>query len=84
MTKAVILCGGYGTRISEETHAIPKPMIRLDKSPILLHILSIYSKHKIKDFIICAGYKGDEIIKYFKKYHIKNNSYKINLFKLNL
>ena len=84
MTKAVILCGGYGTRISEETHKIPKPMIKLDKAPILLHILSNYSKYKIKDFIICAGYKGDEIIKYFKKYQIKNNLYKINLSKLNL
>ena len=84
MTKAVILCGGYGTRISEETHKIPKPMIKLDKSPILLHILSIYSKHNIKEFIICAGYKGEEIIKFFKKYHIKKNLYKINLFKLNL
>tara|TARA_B100000575_G_C23074326_1_gene618795 strand:- start:129 stop:890 length:762 start_codon:yes stop_codon:yes gene_type:complete len=84
MTKAIILCGGYGTRISEETHKIPKPMIKLDKSPILLHILSIYSKYNIKDFIICVGYKGEEIINFFKKHEIKRNLVKFNLSKLNL
>ena len=70
MTKAVLLCGGYGTRISEETNKIPKPMIKLNNSPILLHILAIYSKHNIKDFIICAGYKSDVIINFFKKYSL--------------
>ena len=84
MTKAVLLCGGYGTRISEETHKIPKPMIKLNKSPILLHILAIYSKNNIKDFIICAGYKSNIIINFFKKFEIKKNVIKINLTKMNL
>lgn len=84
MTKAIILCGGYGTRITEETNKIPKPMIRLGKAPILIHILAIYSNHGIKDFIICAGYKGSIISDFFKKLEVKKNVIKINLSKLYL
>ena len=84
MTKAVILCGGFGTRITEKTSQIPKPMIKIDKAPILLHILAIYSKSEIKDFIICAGYKGKVISDFFKKLEIKKNIIKVNLSKLNL
>jgi NDP-sugar pyrophosphorylase family protein len=61
--KAVILAGGLGTRISEETHLKPKPMIEIGGKPILWHIMKIYSSHGVNEFIICCGYKG-YIIKY--------------------
>ena len=63
--KAVILCGGFGTRFSEKTKTIPKPMIRIGKFPILFHILKIYEKNGINDFIFALGYKGKIIEKYF-------------------
>ncbi len=66
--KAVILAGGLGTRISEETHLKPKPMIEIGGRPILWHILKIYSTFGINDFIICAGYKGYVIKEYFSNY----------------
>ncbi len=66
--KAIILAGGLGTRISEETHAQPKPMIKIGGMPVLLHIMKIYSYYKINDFIICLGYKGDIIKKFFSNY----------------
>jgi glucose-1-phosphate cytidylyltransferase len=65
--KCVILAGGYGTRISEESNLKPKPMIEIGKKPILWHIMKIYSYHKINDFIICGGYKGEMIKDYFGK-----------------
>ncbi len=64
--KAVILAGGFGTRISEESHLKPKPMIEIGGDPILVHIMKIYSHYGINDFIICCGYKGDMIKKYFE------------------
>ena len=70
MTKAVILAGGLGTRISEETHSKPKPMIEVGGKPILWHILKIYSKYDINDFIICCGYKGYVIKEYFANYFL--------------
>jgi len=60
--KAVILAGGYGTRISEETRHVPKPMIKIGHKPILWHIMKIYSAHGINDFIVCCGYKGLAIL----------------------
>ncbi len=66
--KVVILAGGLGTRISEESHAQPKPMIKIGGLPILLHIMKIYSYYKINEFIICLGYKGDVIKKFFSNY----------------
>ena len=66
--KAVILAGGYGTRISEESHLRPKPMIEIGGKPILWHIMKIYSKYKINDFIICCGYMGDIIKEYFSNF----------------
>ena len=66
--KCVILAGGYGTRISEDSHIKPKPMIEIGGKPILWHIMKIYSAHRINDFIICCGYKGDQIKEYFSKY----------------
>jgi len=68
--KAVILAGGLGTRISEETDNIPKPMIQIGSKPILWHIMKIYSDHGINDFIICCGYKGYVIKEYFSNYFL--------------
>ncbi len=66
--KAVILAGGLGTRISEETHLKPKPMIEIGGRPLLWHIMKIYSAHGINDFLICCGYKGYIIKEYFMNY----------------
>ena len=66
--KVVILAGGLGTRISEESHTQPKPMIKIGGMPVLLHIMKIYSYYKINEFIICLGYKGDVIKKFFSNY----------------
>ena len=66
--KVVILAGGLGTRISEESHAQPKPMIKIGGMPVLLHIMKIYSYYKINEFIICLGYKGDVIKNFFSNY----------------
>jgi glucose-1-phosphate cytidylyltransferase len=68
--KAVILAGGLGTRISEETHLKPKPMIEVGGKPILWHILKIYSAYGINDFLICVGYKGYVIKEYFANYFL--------------
>ena len=68
--KAVILAGGLGTRISEETHLKPKPMIEIGHKPILWHIMKIYSSHGVNDFIICCGYKGYIIKEYFANYFL--------------
>ena len=68
--KAVILAGGLGTRISEESHLRPKPMIEIGGKPIIWHIMKIYSHHGINDFIICLGYKGYVIKEYFANYFL--------------
>lgn len=68
--KAVILAGGLGTRISEETHLRPKPMVEIGGKPILWHILKMYSHHGIQDFVICCGYKGYVIKEYFANYFL--------------
>jgi len=68
--KAVILAGGQGTRLSEETSTRPKPMVEIGGRPILWHILKIYSQHGINDFIICCGYKGYLIKEYFANYFL--------------
>jgi glucose-1-phosphate cytidylyltransferase len=71
--KAVILAGGFGTRISEESGIRPKPMVEIGGKPILWHILKIYSFHGINDFIICCGYKGHMIKEYFANYCLHNS-----------
>ena len=85
--KAVILAGGYGTRISEETHVKPKPMIEIGGMPILWHIMKQYSDYGINDFVICCGYKGYIIKEYFANYFlhrsdvtfdIKNNKMEVH------
>lgn len=68
--KAVILAGGLGTRISEETGVRPKPMIEIGGKPVLWHIMKIYSSHGIHDFVICCGYKGYMIKEYFANYFL--------------
>ena len=85
--KAVILAGGLGTRISEETHLKPKPMIEIGGKPILWHVLKIYSAHGINEFVICCGYKGYLIKEYFANYflhmsdvtfHMRTNSMEVH------
>ena len=68
--KAVILAGGFGTRISEETALRPKPMIEIGGRPILWHIMKIYSAHGVRDFVVCLGYKGYVIKEYFANYFL--------------
>ena len=76
---AIILAGGLGTRLSEETILKPKPMVEIGNMPILWHILKIYSAHGIHDFIICCGYKGYIIKEYFANYFFHNSDLKIDL-----
>ena len=85
--KCVILAGGLGTRISEETASRPKPLVEIGGKPILWHVMKIYSAHGIKEFIICAGYKGYLIKEYFANYflhmsdvtfHMANNSMEVH------
>lgn len=71
--KAVILAGGLGSRISEESHIKPKPMIEIGGKPILWHIMKIYSAHGINDFVICCGYRGYVIKEYFANYFLHNS-----------
>lgn len=69
--KAVILAGGYGTRLSEETSVRPKPMVEIGGFPILWHIMQIYSSYGINDFVICCGYKGWMVKDYFANYYLR-------------
>lgn len=77
--KAVILAGGLGTRISEETHLKPKPMIEIGDKPILWHIMKHYSHHGINEFIICLGYKGYLIKEYFQNYSLHMSDLTIDM-----
>ncbi len=77
--KAIILAGGYGSRISEETFLKPKPMIEIGDKPILWHIMKIYSTFNINDFIICLGYKGYQIKEYFKNYLLHNSDITVDI-----
>ena len=77
--KAVILAGGLGSRIVEETHLIPKPMIEVGGKPILWHILKMYSAHNINEFIICCGYKGYVIKEYFANYFLHMSDVTFNM-----
>ena len=79
--KAVILAGGLGTRISEETHLKPKPMIEIGGKPIIWHIMKMYSYHGINDFIICCGYKGYVIKEYFANYFLHMSDITFNISK---
>ena len=79
--KAVILAGGLGTRISEETHLKPKPMVEIGGRPILWHIMKTYSTHGINDFVICCGYKGYVIKEYFANYQLHMSDVTIDMVK---
>ena len=81
--KAVILAGGFGTRLSEETALRPKPMVEIGGKPILWHIMKMLSSHGIKEFIIALGYKGECIKEYFLNFYTINNDFSIDLAKGN-
>ncbi len=71
--KAILLAGGLGTRLSEETHLKPKPMLEIGGKPILWHIMKVYSAHGVSEFIVCCGYKGYVIKEYFANYFLHNS-----------
>ena len=77
--KAVILCGGKGTRMREETEYRPKPLVPVGGKPILWHIMKTYSYYGIKDFILCVGYKGDMIKEYFMEMNWRNNDFTLHV-----
>jgi len=77
--KAVILAGGAGSRIVEETHLKPKPMVEIGGKPVLWHILKIYSSHGIRDFVICLGYRGYYIKEYFANYFLHTSDVTFDL-----
>jgi glucose-1-phosphate cytidylyltransferase len=77
--KVVILAGGFGTRLSEETHLRPKPMVDIGDKPILWHIMKIYSSYGFNDFVICLGYKGYMIKEYFANYFMHQSDITIDL-----
>ncbi len=79
--KAVILAGGYGTRISEESTIRPKPMVEIGEKPIIWHIMKIYAAHGISDFVVCAGYKGYVLKEYFANYFLHMSDVTIDLAK---
>jgi glucose-1-phosphate cytidylyltransferase len=84
MTKVVILCGGMGTRLREETEYKPKPLVEVGGKPILWHIMKHYSHYGCKDFILCLGYKGEMIKDYFLNYKTQHNNFTIALKKGNV
>ena len=77
--KVVILAGGKGTRISEESSLRPKPLVTIGGHPILWHIMKIYSSYGFHDFIVCCGYKGEYIKRYFARYGLQHASVKFSL-----
>lgn len=77
--KAIILCGGIGTRLKEETEYKPKPMVEIGNRPILWHIMKIFAHYGIKDFVLSLGYKGEMIKEYFYNYEILSNDFTIEL-----
>lgn len=77
--KVVILCGGLGTRLREETEFRPKPMVDIGERPILWHIMKHYAHYKYRNFILCLGYKGEKIKKYFLNYQVMHNDFTANL-----
>lgn len=77
--KVVILAGGFGTRLSEETDIKPKPMVEIGGKPILWHIMKIYSSYGFNDFVVCLGYKGYVIKEYFANYFLHMSDVTIDL-----
>lgn len=79
MSKIVILCGGQGTRLREETEYKPKPMVKVGEKPILWHIMKLFSHYGYYDFVLCLGYKGQAIKEYFMNYDLMNNDFKVHV-----
>jgi glucose-1-phosphate cytidylyltransferase len=79
MATAVILAGGFGTRLSELTETVPKPMVNLDDRPILLHIMDSYARHGVKNFVVLAGYKANVIKEYFYNFSTYSQTVRVNL-----
>src|ERR1700739_311744 len=77
--KVVILAGGLGSRLSEETVLRPKPMVEIGGRPILWHIMQIYAAHGIPDFVVCLGYKGYVIKEYFANYYLHSGDVSVDL-----
>ena len=77
--KVVILCGGLGTRLREETEFRPKPMVEVGGRPILWHIMKIYAHYGFREFVLCLGYRGNVIKEYFLNYEAMNNDFTISL-----
>lgn len=77
--QTLILCGGMGTRLREETEYRPKPMVEIGGRPILWHIMKMYAAHGFTDFIVCLGYKGERIKEYFLNYEAMNNDFTVEL-----
>ncbi len=77
--KCVLLCGGLGTRLSEETHLVPKPMVKIGETPILQHIMEIYSKNGFNDFVLALGFKAEVIKQHFLNFYALNNDLSISL-----
>ena len=77
--KVIILAGGFGTRISEHTETIPKPMIQVGDNPILWHIMNIFSHYGHNDFHLALGYKAQKVKEYFSNYYLLNSDFTINL-----
>jgi glucose-1-phosphate cytidylyltransferase len=77
--KVVILCGGLGARLREETEFRPKPMVKIGTKPVLWHIMKIYAHYGFKDFVLCLGYKGEVIKEYFYNYEIYNEDFSVRL-----
>lgn len=77
--KTVVLCGGLGTRLAEETQLRPKPMVDVGPKPILWHIMKLYGQHGFKEFVLALGYKAEVIKQYFLQYHLLNSNFSVNL-----
>lgn len=77
--KVVILAGGLGTRLVEETSTRPKPMVEIGGKPMLWHIMNIYANHGFKEFLVACGYRGDFIKEYFHSFSYRSNDYFIDL-----
>src|SRR2546428_2921132 len=77
--QVMILCGGLGTRLGDESEVRPKPMVEIGGKPILWHIMKLYSHHGFTDFVLCLGYKGDVIRQYFLNYHLMNSDVRVKL-----
>src|SRR3990167_4869925 len=77
--KVVILCGGRGTRLKEETEFKPKPLVEIGGRPILWHIIKIYAHYGFSDFVLCLGYKGNMIKEYFLNYEAMSNDFTVHL-----